>query len=86
MTPIVDVDDHEWRQQVHRDRPGNDELLYVFQLSLSLIPDWGDGSPPQSSPVRSTGISDRFGSGGWATNPAEPGQSCHRPQYLDTGG
>ena len=26
----------------------------------------GDGSPPQSSPGSSTGVSDHFGSGGWA--------------------
>ena len=35
--------------------------------TLSLIPSREDDSPP-----RSTGVSDRFRSGGWATAPTEP--------------
>jgi len=48
-------------------------------LSLSLIPESGDGSPPQSSPGSSTGVSDHFGIAGWAMTPAEPG---HGPDSV----
>ena len=50
----------------------------VLMLSLSfLVGAMGHhpGSPPRSSPGSSTGILDRFGSGGWATTPAEPGRN-----------
>jgi len=42
---------------------------------LSLIPSWGDGSLPRSSPGSSTSFSDHFGSGGWSTTPAELGHA-----------
>jgi len=40
--------------------------------SLSFIPGQGDGSSTRSSPGSSTGVLDRFDTGGWPTTPAEP--------------
>jgi len=44
-----------------------------IEVSFSLIPSWGDGSPPQSSPGSSTGVLGRFDSGDLAMTPAVPG-------------
>jgi len=51
------------------------DLCIKLTGSVSFIPGLGDGSLPRSSPGSSTGVSDRFGSGGWATTPAEPGHA-----------
>ena len=46
----------------------NEQLTYSYPLSFPVR---GDGSLPRSSRRSSTGVSDRFGSGGWATTPAK---------------
>jgi len=48
--------------------------LLLLLLLLSLIPGWGDGSLPRSSPGSSIGILGCFDSGDLAMTPAAPGR------------
>jgi len=57
---------------------------YYYYYSVSLIPGRGDRSPLRSFPESSTGVSDRFSSGGWDTTPDESGHTLGsvRPDIL----